>query len=214
MANERIKVVQAGRKLYEKGLVTGTWGNISIRIEENPCNIAVTPSGMDYENINEEDVVIMDLDGSKLEGMRKPSTEFPLHRRIYNTRDDIKAVIHTHSTFATAIACVRMKIPPITEEIIQLSGGDIETVKYELPGSEKLSKVVASALKSKNAALLANHGSVAIGGSIKEALIFAEVIEKNAKTYILSKLCGEPKILDKETIERIKTKFKEEYGQT
>ncbi|KXB05382.1 hypothetical protein AKJ50_00865 [candidate division MSBL1 archaeon SCGC-AAA382A13] len=213
MSGERKEVAQLGRKIYDKRLVAGTWGNISIRLEEHQNQFAITPSGMDYLKLEPKDIVILNLKGEKIQGKKNPSTEKPLHRYIYKNRKDVNAIIHTHSTFASAVACTRKKIPPIIEDMVQIIGGSVRTAKYELPGSEDLAKSVLTALRDRNAALLANHGAVSVGPDGETSLKTAEILEKSAKIFLFSKLIGAPQKLSEEDVETMKKIYKSEYGQ-
>lgn len=200
--------------MYKQELVAGTWGNISIRLEDDSNKFAITPSGIDYREIEEEDIVILNLEGEKIEGKKDPSTENPLHRHIYKARENIKAIFHTHSTFASAVACTRKNIPPIMEDMVQIVGGSIETARYELPGSEDLAKAAVEALGEKNAALLANHGAVALGKDIDMALKVAKIVEKTAKIFTIANSLGDMKELSKEDVETMKEIYKLKYGQS
>lgn len=207
MTGEKEKIIRAGREMYDRGLVAGTWGNISIRLDENLEKFAITPTGMDYREIEKEDIAILNLEGEKIEGREDPSSENPLHRFIYKARENVNAILHTHSTFASAVACTREDIPPLIEDMVQIVGGKIETAKYELPGTEDLAKAAVETLKDKNATLLANHGAVAVGPDIDTALMAGEIVEKSAKIFTISKMLGEPKELSEEDVEIMREIF-------
>lgn len=211
MSKEKNELVKIGKEVYEKGLVAGTWGNISRRLEDNPNRFAITPSGVDYREMLEKEMVVLNLDGEKIEGERKPSTESPLHTKIYSNREDIGGILHTHSIFATSVACTKRDIPPIVEDMAQLVGGSIETAEYELPGTEELAKSAVEALDDKNAVLLANHGAVALGRDLNEALKTAEIVEKSAKIYLFAKLVGEPKELEEDDVKLMREFYLEKY---
>lgn len=204
MTGDKKEVVKAGRELHKRNLVVGTWGNISVRLEEDRNKFAITPSGMDYEKINEDDIVILNLDGKVIEGKRDPSSEVPLHRFIYKKRADVNAILHTHSTYASAVACTRQEIPPILEDMIQIVGGNIETAEYELPGSEELAQAAINSLGEKNAALLANHGAISVGKNMDIALKVAEIVEKSAKIYLIANQTGNINELSEEDVEMMK----------
>lgn len=207
------EIIQAGTKIYERGLVVGSWGNVSKRLDEDPEKFAITPSGTDYREIGEGDIVTLNLEGEKKKGEAVPSTETPLHANIYKAREEINAIIHTHSVFASAVACTRGNIPPIVEDMVQIVGGSIETAEYELPGTEELAKSTLKALNHKRAALLANHGAVALGKNMDEAIKVAEIVEKSAKIYLLAKFLGEPQPLGEKEVEKMRKAYKE-YGQS
>jgi L-fuculose-phosphate aldolase len=208
----RQEVLETGRRMLEKGLVTATWGNISCRIEgEN--KIAITPSGMDYDKIEEEDIVVLDMEGSVVLGERRPSIEVPLHLALYKNRQDIGAVVHTHSTFATALACAHKHIAPIVEELVQVVGGDVRVARYALPGSEQLAANVLTALKDRYAALLSNHGMVGVAKTLGEALKICEIVEKGAKITILCSMVGQPVPISFEDVQAMRESYTTDYGQ-
>lgn len=149
IAKIKADVLQAGRVLLDKGLVAGTWGNISARIPETSL-IAVTPSGKGYYDITVDDIVIVSSAGTVYEGNLKPSSELPLHLAIYQARMDVQAIVHTHSIFASACAVAHKSIPPIIEDLVQLNGGGVDVASYALPGTETLAQNVVKALNNKN----------------------------------------------------------------
>jgi L-fuculose-phosphate aldolase len=173
----------------------------------------ITPSGMPYGCLKPEDTVIINFAGDVVEGGRKPSSETPLHSAIYRARQDVTAVVHTHSTYASACAVARMAIPPILEDLVQVVGGGVDVAEYALPGSEQLAENALRALASKNAVLLANHGVVAVGPNIDEAFKAAILIEKAAKVYIYSSFIGTPKNLSDEDVSVMREFYLHRYGQ-
>ena len=213
MTSVKKDIVKAGNEIYQEGLVAGTWGNISIRLENDENRFAITPSGMDYSEIDEEDIVIMDLDGEKVEGERKPSSEFRLHRHVYESRKDVDAIVHTHSVFASAVACARKSIPPLVEDMVQIVGGSVDTSEYRLPASDDLAEAAVEALGDKNGALLANHGVLAVGKDIDEAIKTSQIIEKSAKIFLFGKLIGGPTELSEEDVKTMRRMYTEDYGQ-
>ncbi len=162
-------VIETGLEMLKSSLVVGTWGNISARIPEENV-FAITPSGVDYETIEPIDVVIIDMDGNVVSGEKKPSIEWKLHLAIYKAREDIRAIVHTHSTYATAFAIAQKGIPGSAEDLVQITGGDVRVTDYVLPGSKELGAQVVKALENRTACIMANHGCVAAGRSLKEAL--------------------------------------------
>lgn len=185
----RQEIVAAGPELLTKGLVAGTWGNVSMRVPRHDW-VAVTPSGRDYRTLTAADIVIVDLHGDVVDGRLKPSSETPLHMAIYQARPDIQAIVHTHSVFASACAVARRPIPPIIEDLVQLAGGSIEVASYALPGTAELAHNAVMALAQKNAVLLANHGVVGCGRSLREAITACELVEKAAQIYIYAENLG------------------------
>ena len=208
----REKVLEAGRGMLQKGLVTATWGNISCRVEGKDY-IAITPSGMEYDKLAEEDIVVLDMQGNLIFGRRRPSIELPLHLNLYNSRQDIQAIIHTHSTYATALACAHKHIAPIVEEMVQVAGGDVRVAKYALPGSGKLAENVLTAIKDRYAVLLANHGMIGTAGTLEEALKVCEIVEKAAKITVLCSIVGQPVPISFEDVQTMRKSYTTDYGQ-
>ncbi len=208
----RQEIVEAGKKICEIGLVIGTWGNISARIPDENL-VAITPSGIDYDNITPEDIVITDLMGDIIDGKKKPSIELNLHLEIYRNRDDVNAIVHTHSEYCTALAIARKEIPAVVEDLVQVAGGNIRVSQYHLPGSKELGKAVVKALEGRNAVILANHGCLSVAKNLKEALKISLIIEKSAKATIFAKIMGEIVELSQEDIYTMRDFYLNKYGQ-
>ena len=183
----REEVREAGLELAASGLVEGTWGNISARV--SPELMAITPSGRDYSGIKVEDIVLVDLRTMESSG-GKASTETPLHAAIYRDRPEIFAIVHTHSMSASTVAAARREVPPILDDFAQIVGPSLRTADYALPGSTRMTKVVVKAMSGRMAALLANHGAVAVGRSMKEALLCARMVEKGCRAFIEAEFLG------------------------
>lgn len=180
-------IVSMGHKLIAKNLVAGSWGNISCREGER---VAITPSGLGYEHQTADDIVVLDLAGNVLEGARIPSSETKVHLAIYKAFPEAKAVIHTHSIYASALAAMRQGVPAIIEDIVQICGGRVECAEYALTGTQELADASVKALAGRKAALLANHGAVVWGKSLEDALIVAEVLEKSAQIALICQSSG------------------------
>jgi L-fuculose-phosphate aldolase len=208
---DKDEVIDAGKRILEAGLVAGTWGNISKRAGKGV--IAITPSGMDYLTLKREDIVLVDPDGERLESRRKPSSELETHLAIYRARADVNAVVHTHSVFASALACARKKIPPIVEDLAQIIGGAVEINEYRLPGTKELAQSVVKALGDRNACLLVNHGVLTTGRTMTEALYAAEVVEKTAKIFIAAGAVGGAVELSREDVKTMRDNYLSSYGQ-
>lgn len=206
----RLEVVEAGIRLLNKGLVAGTWGNISTRIAGTDL-IAVTPSGRDYRGLKETDIIIIDSAGHIIDGNLKPSSEVPMHLSIYQARPDVGAIVHTHSIFASSCAVARKAIPPIIEDLIQVAGGSIDVADYALPGTGRLAQNVVSGLGSKRAVLLANHGVVCCGNNLDEAMLGCELVEKAAKIYIFAAQIGGAVSLGNEDVKIMHDFYLEHY---
>jgi L-fuculose-phosphate aldolase len=208
----KAEVLQVGHALLKKGLVAGTWGNISARIPETAL-VAVTPSGKDYHTLTVDDIAIVDGVGIAVEGNFKPSSELPLHLAIYKSRVDIQAIVHTHSVFASACAVAHKSIPPIIEDLIQLTGGSVDVAAYALPGTEILAHNVVMALGNKNAVLMANHGVIGCGQTLAEAMLACELVEKAAQIYIYANQIGGAQILSNEDIGVMHNFYEKYYRQ-
>lgn len=208
----RDDIVATGYQLLDKSLVAGTWGNISASTETEGNNIiAITPSGCNYRTLRPEDIVIVDQAGKVVEGELIPSSELPLHLAIYKVRPDIRAIVHTHSVFASACAVARKPIPAIIEDLVQIAGGSIDVADYALPGSSALAKHAVFALGDKNAVLLANHGVIGCGRTLAEAMMACELVEKGAQIYIYANQLGGAVELSKEDIETMHEFYLEHY---
>ena len=199
LQKERKNIVEYGLKLKEKGLVKLTGGNLSIYNRKENL-IAISPSGIPYEDIKLEDVVIIDPIGKIVEGNKKPSTEYKIHTKIYNNLDDINSVVHTHPIYSTTISCMKEEIPPI-HYLVAYSGKKVPCAKYAPFGTKQLAKNTMKAIgKNHKAVLLSNHGLVTIGQDIKEALTINEIIEYVAQIYYRTKSCNNPQPLNKKQI--------------
>jgi L-fuculose-phosphate aldolase len=186
--------------LLESGLVTGTAGNISVR-EDGGQWFLITPSGFDYRLMEQDDVARVNLETRAVEGKRRPSSEWELHSRIYEAREDVKAIVHSHSPYATAVAVARKTIPNILDETADLT--PIPTVDYAPPGSKELAEMVAARLtEGCNAVLLANHGVVVTGGSLDDALHRSVEVERLAQLFIWAETLGGAIPLDERTVTR------------
>lgn len=206
LEKERELVVEYGRKLVETGLVKGTFGNISIYNEEKKL-MALSPSGMDYDKIDPEDVVILSLDGKVVSGKRKPSREYDMHRIFYMNRPDIRAVVHTHSYYATVLACLHWSIPPLHYEVAY-GGKEILCSKYVQFGTWELAEEALRTMGTGNACLLGNHGLLAAAETISYAFDVAQQIEYTAGLYYGTKTVGEPVLLNDMQIEAARNAFK------
>ena len=209
----REEVARVAKLLIESGLVTGTSGNVSARTPDG--DVLMTPSGIDYEEMEPGDVVLVDVDGKVLEGSLGPSTETPMHTGIYRARADVGAVVHTHSVFATTLACLGWTIPPVHYMLTTLSeDGEIPLAPYTTYGTEKLAGYAAEALgEDRNACLLQNHGTIAVGDSPGEAFSRTVVLEEMAEIYYRTRSVGEPVLLSPEQVGEVAAKISG-YGQT
>ena len=179
MHNQREQLLKTSQKLVDTGLNKGTSGNASIRVGNG---FLVTPSGMAVEEMSPDNMVYMQLDGS-FEQSKKPSSEWRFHRDILARRIDINAVIHTHSMFATTLACLHKEIPPFHYMIAVAGGDNIKCAPYALFGSQQLSDNALTALMDRKACLLANHGMICLGRDLEDALAVAVEVENLSEQY-------------------------------
>ncbi|GAV25093.1 aldolase [Carboxydothermus islandicus] len=207
----REELLAAAREVVLEGLVVSPWGNLSLRTGDT--SFLITPSGVDYKTMNLEDLVEVGLDGSIKQGKLKPSSEYQLHLEIYKARRDIRAIVHTHSPYASAFAVARKRLPAVIEDLAQIVGGDVEVAEYALPGTEMLARNAVIALGNKFAVLLANHGVVGVGRNMEEALRVVRVVEKGAKVFLLSTIIGDPVLLEPEEIQVMHDFYLNKYGQ-
>jgi L-fuculose-phosphate aldolase len=175
----REAVLAAAQKMLEDGLVEGTSGNISGRLEGDL--VCCTPSSVAYDTMTLEDLVVVDLDGNVVEGHRSPTTEKDLHLSALRRYPELGAVIHTHAVYATMFALAHEPIPAVIEEVVVYLGGDVPCCEYKGTGTKDLGDEVADHLADRGAALLANHGLVTCGPSPEKALANAALAERTAK---------------------------------
>ncbi|HUP28691.1 MAG TPA: class II aldolase/adducin family protein, partial [Usitatibacter sp.] len=192
------------RRLAAAGMNTGTAGNLSARM---PNGYLITPSAVAYESMSPEDLVFMGDDWTHSGGQRPASSEWRLHRDIYRARPDIHAVVHAHSPFATTLACLKRPIPAFHYEVALAGGIDIPCADYATFGTQHLSDAAVAALQGRKACLLANHGSIAIGPGLDEAVGLAEKVEALARMYWQALQVGEPALLDEVEMARVAERF-------
>lgn len=206
---ERLSVVDAGIRMSRSGMMPGTYGNISCRV--NAEAIAITPSGREYEELAPADIVITDMAGAKLDGALLPSSELQLHLAVYARFPEAKAVVHTHSLYASALAAAHKDLPPVVEDLAQVVGGTVHCTEYTMAGTAELGEKAVEAMDGRSAALLANHGAVCWGRDLKEALNTAQLLEKGAQIYCLAHAFGTPFPLNDKTVRQLHTFYVEHY---
>jgi L-fuculose-phosphate aldolase len=204
----REAMIATARKMNASGLNQGTSGNLSVRVEDG---FLVTPTGMDYDGLVPEDLVLMRFDGSH-EGRRRPSSEWRFHRDILAARPEVGAVLHAHSMFCTTLACLHRSIPAFHYMVAAAGGPDVRCAPYATFGTEALSRHAVAALEGRRACLLANHGMLALGKDLPGAFKLAVEVETLAAMYWRALQVGEPVILDAAEMERVLEKFRT-YGQ-
>ncbi|MCG8478306.1 MAG: class II aldolase/adducin family protein [Spirochaetales bacterium] len=189
LENERRLIADYGRRMLREGLVRGTSGNISIlNVEENL--VAISPSGIPYEDVGIEEVAVIDRNGVKVDGTQKPSSEYPMHLSLLNNRDDMNSVVHTHSSYAAAYSCLRKELPPIYY-LMMATGGAVRCAEYALNGSEQLAANALAAIQGRTAVLLANHGVLTGAPSLAAAYYTAEQVEFAAEMFLKASASGD-----------------------
>jgi L-fuculose-phosphate aldolase len=205
----RAAVVAGCRELARRGLTHGTSGNISLR--RNRQEFFLSPTGMAYDALQAEDIPMVNVEGRWF-GRRRPSSEWRFHRDILKSRDDLNAVVHTHSAKATALACTGRGIPAFHYMVAAAGGADIRCAPYQTFGTQALSDAALAALEDRRACLLANHGVIACGKDLPSALALAAEVEDLAGQYGAALALGGVRILDEEEMRRVLEKFRT-YGR-
>jgi L-fuculose-phosphate aldolase len=211
MTEEKLRqnLIQHARLLNDSGLTQGNSGNISVRCEGG---LLITPTGIPYHQLEALDLVKLNLSGDIIEGDKLPSSEWHFHCAIMKARSDTNAIVHTHSTHCTALACTGRDIPAFHYMVAVAGGKNIRCAAYATYGTEQLADNAVSALENRTACLLANHGSLALGTSISKAFQLAQSIEELAKQYCDVLKIGEAKILSDQEMNAVLEKFSS-YGQ-
>lgn len=194
------KIIEISKSLSSIGLIIGGAGNISIRLSDNLILISKRGSVLQYAD--EKDFLFINIDGDVVETNGEPTSEKDLHLEVYKNRTDVQAIIHTHSPYATVLAVIRQSIPPIVDEMGIILGGGVDIASYAQPGTKALAEQAVSALGNRKGVLLANHGALAVGSSLEEALKVANLIEHVAFIHLGALNSGkEEYILPQEAID-------------
>ena len=187
---ERAAVCETARELDRLGLVAGASGNVSLLIPGDPPLVAITPSRVSYRSMTADDVPVMDFEYEPVQGDLPPSSESALHLAVYRARRDAKAVVHTHSVYATVCAVSGIEIPAVIDEVAVTVGGAVRVTDYAPPGSEELADKAVEALEGRTAALISNHGLVTLGRDLETAMDIAVLVERAAHICIVTRLLG------------------------
>jgi len=212
LKEQREKIIEIALKVRAAKLVPLTFGNFSLRDPETGY-ICISPSGMDYEALKPEDVVVVDEDMNIIDGIRKPSVEMPMHCGILKARKDVGGVVHVHSVFATSWASSNKAIPPVLTEGASVFGGPIECAPVCMMGSEDLASTMIETLGDKRAVLMGNHGMITVGDDIDSAFKFAVLAEECAKVAFYSHIIGNSKPLSPEFCQAMMHFGDNVYGQ-
>ncbi|MGD8404059.1 MAG: class II aldolase/adducin family protein [Anaerolineales bacterium] len=187
------QIVKTAQDLVRKGFLMATGGNISTRILGQNA-FAITPSNYDYMKMTVEDVCILDFDLEVLEGERKPSVEAAMHGAIYQVRGDVKAVVHTHQVYASALTLIKAPIPSLFDEQARFLGRSVDIIPYGPSGTSMLKNKIAKHVQNhNNAFMMQNHGALIFGHDIERAVHNVEILEKCALAYLLA-ICSERKV--------------------
>ena len=200
----RADLLAIAQQLAALGLNKGTSGNVSVRHEDG---FLITPSGMDVTEMQTSSMVMMSMDGTP-QSTGKPSSEWRFHRDIYQAKPHVGAVIHTHSMFATTLACLQKDIPPFHYMIAMAGGDNIHCAPYALFGTQALSDGAIAALEDRKACLLANHGMIATGRDLKQALAITQEVETLCEQYWRALQIGQPYILSQQEMAEVFEQFK------
>jgi len=203
MKNLRSEIIQYSKMLNSKKLSALRSGNISVRFKDG---FLITPSGKKYSSLKNRDIVFVSLDGffDKKKGI--PSSEWKFHQDIYLNKKDANAIVHAHSTNATAVASHKKEIPPFHYMVAMAGGHNIKCAKYATYGTRELSKNILKALNERKACLIANHGQIAFEENLSKAFELAEDVENISLQYITSLKLGNPKILSLKEMKKVLSK--------
>ena len=207
-AELRQAIVETCRAMTDRGLNHGRAGNVSVRLDDQ--RFLITPSGVAYDVMQPDDLAVMTVDRTWT-GRLPPSSEWRIHRDVYAARPDIGAIVHTHSTSATAVACLRQDLPAFHYMVSRAGGDSIRCAPYATFGSQELSDHAVAALVARAACLLANHGLIATGATLATALELAALVEELATVYLRARSAGAPVCLDSAEMMRVVDKW-QTYG--
>jgi L-fuculose-phosphate aldolase len=195
----RTDVFLHARKMWEAGLVAGSSGNVSCRVDD--AHIAITPTSVPYDSLTAEEIVLVEIEsGRAVDSIREPSYELPMHLTIYRSHSDVGAIVHTHAPFVTTLSVLRRPLPPIIDEMVVTLGGTIEVTDYAFTGTDAVGINVIRTLGERAGVLLANHGNVCIGRDLPHALHVAIAMEAAARVYVQALQIGEPVPLPNESV--------------
>ena len=208
----REAVIATARAMNESGINVNKSGNVSARCARGArAGFLLTPTGVPYDRLETDDIAFVGDDG-RATGPCEPSSEWRFHAAIHGTRPELRAIVHTHSTHATALACQGLGIPAFHYMVAVAGGDDIRCSDYATFGTQALADHALAALQDRRACLLAHHGVIACGASLDAALALAVEVENLARTYVIVRSLGEPRLLDRAEMERVVERFGT-YGQ-
>lgn len=204
------ELYEAHMNLERYGLVAYTSGNVSVRVERH---IIIKPSGVPYDRLEPQDMVVLDLQGNIIEGNLKPSVDSATHLYLYNRLNDVGSIIHTHSPYASSFALLNQSLPVYSTAHADVFGVEIPVSSYAPVGTEAIGKAVMEVVNQARAVLLSKHGVIVMGKDIQEALRNAIFLEEVAKTAVFARIMGNPKPLEEEEAKRLFEFHHKSYGQ-
>ncbi len=205
-------VLAASRGMLESGLTAGTSGNVSARLDDG--NVVITPSSVPYQQMTDGDLVVLDLDGRQVTGLRPPSSEMLLHLACYHAFDEIGAVLHSHPPHATMFACARRPVPPVIDEAVLFIGGEVPVAEYAISGSAEVGVNAVRVLRDVGSALLASHGLVTVAATPAKALHQAGVVEHCARVALGAGVLGGHVPLPTRTLEEFGDVYRSSRAQS
>ena len=208
MVSKKQKLIEACNKISRLGLIKGSSGNLSLRIDTE--RYLLTSSGSSLEHLKDQDIVTMSIDGKIISG-ENPSSEWMIHGDLYKERSDIRSIVHTHSKYVCVLACLHRELPPFHYMVAIAGGENIRCCPYELFGTKKLSNNVIEAMKNRNACLMANHGLVVGSSSLANSVYIAEEVESLCEQYVNALAIGNVQLLSQKQMKDVLEKFKN-YG--
>jgi len=212
LENLKKEVYKAHMKLWENRLVMWTSGNASARDPKTNL-VVIKPSGVPYDKLSPDNLVVVDLNGKVIDGNLKPSVDMATHLYIYRHMPDVISVIHTHSTYASAFAAIGKSIPVCLTAMADFFGCNIPIGNLVLIGEEEIGKEIVNKIGNSKAIIMKNHGPFTIGASVSEALKATIFLEESAKTLIMAKILGEPQSIPESIVNKLHKNYIEKYGQ-
>jgi L-fuculose-phosphate aldolase len=190
-ADSRHDVWTHARRMWQEGLVVGSAGNVSRRVDA--ARVAITPTSIPYDELTPREIVLVDLDsGNAVDSIAAPSSELPMHLAVYRSCPEVAAIVHTHAPYVTTLSVLRKPLPPIIDEMMMYLGGTIEVTDYAFTGTDAVGINVVDALGDRAGVILANHGNVCVGRDLRQALHVAVVMESTARVYVNALQIGDP----------------------
>lgn len=216
LAEHRERIVRAGLDALERGIVYGTAGNFS-EFDADAGLVAISPSGMPYTEVTAADVTVVDLQGAVVDGVRRPSSETPMHTLIYRSFPHLRAITHTHSHYSTVVSTIRPFLPAVLTEVCVVVGPRIPVTRYGLTGLLDIGESVVEVMTDETkAVIMKNHGLITFGSSIDEAMTVSMIVEEAARVYIDALAANggrEPDLVPHDLVSGMQERFIASYGQ-